>query len=110
MQIAIETTNHAGTHTISSATDNFKQFYKALLYASLEGMAELSDEEMSALAALDNFSTESDDNPCQLKITILVEDFKENERNTVYRFYRYTERKSYLTIEALDSSDTSRNA
>ena len=40
-------------------------------------------------------------------ITILAEDFKGNERNTVYRFYRYTERKSYLTIEALDSSDTS---
>lgn len=105
----INTTNHVGSPTVSSATDNFKQFYKALVYASLEGMAELTEEEMAALAALDDFSVDSDgnDNPCQLKITILAEDFKGNRRDTVYRFYQYTERKSYITIEALDSSDPS---
>lgn len=103
----INTTNHVGSVTVSNATDNFKQFYKALLYASMEGMAELSEEEMSALAALDNFGEDSADNPCQLKITVLAKDFKGNERNVVYRFYRYSERKSYITIEMLDSNDTS---
>ena len=103
----INTTNHVGTDTVSNATDNFKQFYKALLYASIEGMAELSEEEKNAFAVLDDFGVEGENNPCQLKITVLAKDFKGNERNIVYRFYRYSERKSYITIEALDSTDTS---
>lgn len=103
----IKTTNHVGTVTTSNATDNFKQFYKALLYASLEGMAELTDEEKATLAALDDFSSDDPNNPCQLKITVLADDFRGNRRDVVYRFYQYTERKSYLTIESLSSPDTS---
>ena len=76
-----------------------------MLYASLEGMAELTDEEMALLKAMDNFSAGGSDNPCQLKITIMGEDYKGNRRDTVYRFYQYTERKSYITIEALYEED-----
>lgn len=102
----IRTTNHVGNATISSATDNFKQFYKGLLYASIEGTAELSDEEKASLAALDNFDEAGENNPCQLKITVIADDFKGNRRDIVYRFYQYTERKSYMTIEVLSSPDT----
>ena len=102
----IKTTNHVGNVTVSNATDNFKQFYKGLLYASIEGMADLTDEEKAHLASLDDFSGNPENNPCQLKITVIADDFKGNTRNIVYRFYQYTERKSYMTIEVLPSSDT----
>ena len=103
----IKTTSSTGRVQDSTATYNFRQFYKALLYASLEGMSDLSDEEMAALRELDDFSSTDPNNPCQLKITIYCKDNSGNERNLVYRFYRYTERKSYITIEVLDEADSS---
>lgn len=99
----IKTTNHAGVVTVSNATDNFKQFYKGLLYASLEGMAELDDSQKESLASLDDFSEGGVDNPCQLKITVYAMDLYGNRRDVVYRFYQYSERKSFITIEALES-------
>lgn len=108
----IKTTNHVGTVTVSNATDNFKQFYKGMLYASLEGMADLTDDEKEALAALDGFTDDSAANPCQLKITIYAQDIYGNRRDVIYRFYQYTERKSFITIESLsspkDESDSTR--
>lgn len=101
----IKTTNHVGKVVDTSALDNFKQFYSGMLYASLEGMAEISEEEMNALKSLDDFSKDTDNNPCQLKITIYGRDFKGNRRDTVYRFYQYTERKSYITIEAISEEN-----
>ena len=101
----IPTTNHVGTEVISSAMDNFKQFYGGLLYASLEGMAELSEEEKEAFKALDNFSDDSATNPCQLKITVYATDFYGNRHDVVYRFYQYSERKSYITIEKIYYED-----
>ena len=106
----IKTTNHVGTVTVSNATDNFKQFYKGLLYASLEGMATLSEEEKNALYKLDDFSTDSANNPCQLKITVYAQDIYGNRRDVVYRFYQYTERKSFITIEALGSPTDASNS
>ncbi len=90
------------------AVYNFRQFYKGLLYASLEGMAEISEEEMAALRALPDsgFSTDAPNNPCQLKLTVYSKDNSGNERNLVYRFYKISERKSYLTIESLDSASS----
>ena len=105
LDYTIKTTNHMGKLVNTSALTNFKQLYSAMLYASLEGMAELTDEEMALLKAMDNFSAGGSDNPCQLKITIMGEDYKGNRRDTVYRFYQYTERKSYITIEALYEED-----
>lgn len=105
LDYTVRTTNYAGKVQNSSAMDNFKQFYAALLYASIEGMAELDESEKADLRALDDFETDSAENPCQLKITIYAEDIYGNRRDTVYRFYRYSERKSYITIEALSSPD-----
>ncbi len=104
LDYVIQVTNHVNRVENASATDNFKQFYKGLLYASLEGMAELSEEEKAALRAQDNFTSDASDNPCQLKITVLGCDQQGNRRDVVYRFYQYTERKSYLTIELLTES------
>ena len=97
----LKITNHAGRIENSSAMDNFKQFYKGMLFASFEGMAELSDEEKAKLRQLDSFGEISENNPCQLKITIYGEDLFGNRRDVVYRIYQYTERKSYITIEAI---------
>jgi hypothetical protein len=90
-----------------SAMSNFQELYRAMLYASLEGMAELDDTQKQEFYALDDFSTEDENNPCQLKITIIATDAKGNERNVVYRFYQYSERKSYLTVELLGEDGTS---
>ncbi|MBQ8409048.1 MAG: hypothetical protein IJY39_09315 [Clostridia bacterium] len=103
----IKTTNHVGRVVNTNTMSNFKQFYGAMLYASFEGMAELSDEEKAAFRQLDNFTSDDADNPCQLKITILGYDLYGNRRDTVYRFYQYTERKSYITVEALSTPDPS---
>ncbi len=107
LNYVIDITNHVGRPDIATAADNFKQFYGGMLYASLEGMAELSGEEKEALSKLDNFTAETaegiENNPCQLKITIYGCDLQGNRRDVVYRFYQYTERKSYLTVELLAS-------
>ena len=103
----IKTTNHVGRVVDTSAMANFKQFYAALLYASFEGMADLTEEEKEALRQLDDFSSDDPDNPCQLKITVYGYDLYGNRRDTVYRFYQYTERKSYITVEALNGPDSS---
>lgn len=105
LDYTIKTTNHIGKLVDTSALTNFKQLYSAMLYASLEGMAELSDEEMTRLKAMDDFSNGDSENPCQLKITIFGKDYKGNRKDTVYRFYQYTERKSYITIEELSEEN-----
>ena len=105
LDYVIKTTNHVGKVVNSTATDNFKQFYGGMLYASLEGTADLSEEEKAALRRLDDFSSANGDSVCQLKITILGQDLHGNRRDTVYRFYQYTERKSYITIESISYED-----
>lgn len=105
LDYVIKTTNHVGKVVNSTATDNFKQFYGGMLYASLEGTADLSEEEKAALRQLDDFSSANGDSVCQLKITILGQDLHGNRRDTVYRFYQYTERKSYITIESISYED-----
>ncbi|MBE6684110.1 MAG: hypothetical protein E7592_00475 [Ruminococcaceae bacterium] len=100
LDYTINATNSAGREVVYSAMKNFQQVYGSLLYASLEGMAELSEEEMAAFRALD-------DSKCQAVITIYGKDLYGNERNTVYRFYQYTERKSYITIESISYDEES---
>ena len=84
---------------------NFQQFYTGLLFGSFEGICELDADELATLRKLDNFGVEGADNPCLMKMTINAKDAKGNEIYLVYRFYRISERKAYVTIEALDSAD-----
>lgn len=64
---------------------NFRQFYKTLLTASIEGDMPMTEEEMAALAA--------DDSKCQLTLTIVTD-----STTLTYKFYPYTERRSYMTL------------
>ena len=68
-------------------TDIFRDFYKTILYASMEGLCELSEKEMEELRALP-------DSEADLVMTIK----SLSGRELVYRFYQYTERKAYMTI------------
>lgn len=103
----IPTTSQSGSSKTSTAMENFQQFYKSMLFGSFEGLADISDDEKEKFYTLDDFSSERADNPCQLKITVLMRDFCGNERNVVYRFYQYSERRSFITIEFLESTDLS---
>lgn len=107
LDYVIDVTEQIGSSKTATAMENFQQFYKAMLFASFEGMADLSDEQIEELMALDDFSEDSANNPCQLKITMLTRDFHGNERNVVYRFYQYSERRSFVTIEYLDDPSVS---
>lgn len=106
-------TKPSGSQAVESSLYNFKRFFQSLLTASMEGSAELSDEEMAALR-------QTPDGECFLKITVhaddgqseTAEDGAEHTADLVYRFYRYTERKAYMTVEKLDGatdSDTPQN-
>ena len=85
---------------------NLRQFYKTLLSMTVIGNASdgpiaLSEEQMAAYRAMD-------DSECQLVLTVKAEDmasvynsknYSQNNSSTLtYRFYRYSEGRSYLTI------------
>ncbi len=82
----------------SYASENFRKMYQGLLYASIEGAADLTEAEMAALRA-------TPDSECQLKLIITAADPDGTTRYTIYRFYRYTNLKSYMTVELVDSPD-----
>ena len=107
LKYELDTVLSTGKTNVATEVDNFRSFYKGLLYANLEGMADLTDEQMQAFREMDDFTNPDKNNPCVLKVTILGRDIYGNERNIVYRFYRYSERKAYITIEVLDSTDVS---
>ncbi len=100
MDYTLTVTKPSGSQTTETAAYNFRRFFQALLTASMEGNAELSEEQMAAFR-------ESPDSECLLKITIHADDGKGETANMVYRFYRYTERKAYMTVEVLDSATES---
>lgn len=97
MDYKLMVTKPSGSVAEETASYNFRRFFQALLTASMEGNAELTEEEMEALR-----NTPDDD--CLLKITIHADDGQGSTANLVYRFYRYTERKAYMTVEVLDSA------
>lgn len=105
LNYTFSSTDTLGHTSIYSATYNFQQFYSGILYGSFEGMCDLSAEEMAAIRQLDDFGNTDPNNPCILKMTVFAKDLKGNEKYLVYRFYRISERRAYVTIEALDSPD-----
>ena len=78
---------------------NFRRFMQSMLTASMEGVADLTEEEIQAFR-------NTKDSDCQLKLTILLDDGKGNTQNLVYRFYQYTERRSFMTVEVLKKPDS----
>ena len=96
MNYYLPVTKPSGTQTTETATYNFKRFFQAMLSASVEGTVDLTAEEMESLR-------KTSDEDCFLKITVHADDGKGESAYLVYRFYRYSERKAYLTVEVLDS-------
>lgn len=97
MDYTLTVTKPSGSQATETASYNFRRFFQALLTASMEGNAELTAEEMQAFR-------ETPDGECLLKLTIHADDGKGSTANICYRFYRYTERKAYFTVEVLDST------
>ena len=94
----VVTTKTDGSTSTMSATDNFRGFYLSLMRASVEGMADLTEAEMEDFRRLP-------DSDCQLKMTISLDDGQGQTQDMVIRFYQYSERRSYMTIEVLDGPD-----
>ena len=67
-------------------TNLFRKFYQTLLYASISDSYEMSAEDEAALIA--------DESKLLLTMTVLNSEGEE----TVYKFYRLTSRKTYITI------------
>ncbi len=105
--VVYKTAYATGKVTEENPIYNLRQFYKTLLSLTIGGDARvgdhftLSEEEMAALRALD-------DSKCQLIISIDSEDYakitnptyfpQNNKKQMVFRFYRYSEGRSYMTI------------
>ncbi len=66
---------------------NFRQFYKTLLYSSYEGECGLSEAEMAAYRS-------KDDSEADVILTIHTS----GGRELCYRFFRYSERRSYIEL------------
>lgn len=94
----LEEKDSNGNTVKKSAAENFRRFYEALCWASTEGLCDLTEAEMEALRR-------QPDSDCQLKLTATLDDGKGNTRYTVIRFYQYSERRSYMTVELLDGPD-----
>jgi hypothetical protein len=97
MDYTLTVTKPSGSTTTETSLYNFKRFYQALLTASMEGNADLTEEQMEEFRS-------TPDSECLLKITINASDGKGDSADLVYRFYRYTERKAYFTVEVLPSA------
>lgn len=100
MAYEMELIRVTGTPEMKTGTDNFRRFVQSLLTASIEGEAGLTAEEMASLRT-------TDDSDCYLKITFTLDDGQEDPQraNLVYRFYRISERRCYMTVETLATPD-----
>lgn len=95
----VRTTGRVETMT---GVQNARYFVQSLLTASIEGEAELTEQEMADLRT-------TDDEECFLKLTVNLDDGQgkvSSESHLVYRFYRISERKCYMTVEVLASRDS----
>ena len=97
MDYKLMVTKPSGSVAEETSGYNFRRFFQALLTASMEGNAELTEEQMADFR-------DTPDGECLLKITIHADDGQGETADLVYRFYRYTERKAYFTIEELGSA------
>ena len=107
LDYVIERDGYSESSKIATGMQNFQELYKYFLTASFEDIADLDEAQKETLRKMDDFSTGGERGECVLKVTVKASDFKGNERDVVYRFYRYSERRAYITIEMLDESGES---
>ena len=108
-----------------SGVDNFRQLYTDLLWFTIEGDADDAEFEKNMGMSIKDYIAQGDE-VCDAIFTYHLEDLaatlnkytytdkdgnevklytENNQRDVVIRFYRYTERKAYLTIEVIDEFD-----
>lgn len=107
LDYTIEREGYSASSKIATGMQNFQELYKYLLTASFEGIADLTESEKEEFRRLDDFATGGNGGECVLKITLKATDYKGNTRDVVYRFYRYSERRAYITIELIDENGSS---
>lgn len=119
--------NDKGVEEIEQVTgaQNFREFYTDLLWFSLEGDFDEAEFEKTHGMSVKDYIAQGDD-VCDAKISFHAEDMaatlndytytnesgeevklytENNELTVVLRFYRYTDRKAFLTIEIVDEFD-----
>ncbi len=119
--------NDKGVEEIEQVTgaQNFREFYTDLLWFSLEGDFDEAEFEKTHGMSVKDYIAQGDD-VCDAKISFYAEDMaatlndytytnesgeevklytENNELTVVLRFYRYTDRKAFLTIEIVDEFD-----
>ena len=106
LDYVIEKEGYSESSKSATAFQNFQELYRYMLSAAFEDLAELDETQKEEFRQLDDF-TSGNEEACVLKITIKASDYKGNERDVVYRFYRYSERRAYLTIETLGEDGNS---
>ena len=72
------------------STDIFRDYYWNMLVTSYEGNCSLTKEEMQRYQSLD-------DSEAQLVLKVV----SESDRELIYRFYQYSERRSYVTLNGV---------
>ncbi len=112
-----------------TGTDNFRKLYQMFLYASIEGDVDEAEFEKNLGMSIEDYIAQGD-GVCQAILKYHVEDkayalnhytyvdengktkdrwTENNEMDVVIRFYRYTERKSMITIEVIENYDANGN-
>ena len=108
-----------------SGIDNFRAFYRKLLYLSIEGDIDPHEFETNMGMTMQEYIAQGED-VCQAVIKAHIRDYasvlnqhtdkdgdktwtKDNENDIIIRFYRYSERKSLLTVEVIEKYDADGN-
>ena len=108
-----------------SAIDNFRAFYRKMLYLSIEGDIDPAEFETNMGMTMQEYIAQGED-VCQAVIKAHIRDHasvlnqhtdkdgdktwtKDNENDIIIRFYRYSERKSLLTVEVIEKYDADGN-
>ncbi len=112
-----------------TAVDNFRQWIIKLCYASIEGDVDEKEFEANLGMSIKEYFAQGDD-VCQATLQYKLKDMasilnqyyttddkgnsvklwtEDNEREAIIRFYRYSERKSLMTIENIEGYDENGN-
>ena len=116
-------TTDSGTEKteLVSGIDNFRTFYQMFLWFTIEGDVDPEVFKTNMGMTMEEYVAQGDD-VCQAMIKVKVKDYasvlnqhknskgekewtEDNEMELIIRFYRYSERKSLLTIETIEKYD-----
>ena len=120
-------TNDSGEEKFKqiSGIDNFRTFYQMFLWFTIEGDVDPNEFKNNLGMTMEEYIAQGED-VCQASIRVKVKDYasvlnqhkdskgekewkEDNEMELIIRFYRYSERKSLLTIETIEKYDKDGN-